>query len=395
MAEINIDQTAITDEKANINSLIDYYNEISAGITYLYNNRPEGVAIDSVHACANTTVNLEEKIIETRDRLILLENSLNGKIFLNFNTDDFTEIESINVNNIDYSNISEDGYIVQGYTNVGDYTFITAHAEGDSDKPRIYVYNNKTGEYEGKIILTSNCHVGGITYDPDNGLMYISGSGSKIKAYDYNQMITAFETVKNNTRTEATLDLNTLADNSSIIVGTINLPEGSKPATVYYNNGTLYANTFVGRGHGTTYEFNVNCDPTTGTVTSTQTNSYNSPRMVQGMSITNYNGQEYYVYAQSYSRKNKSSVCVYTRNPDGSFHYEGKVYYDQPGLEGINIDSEGNVQAVFEFGDQQVMNTTMEDIVNNLTYEEDSACESKRDSDGSAYDFKQWLKKVF
>ena len=117
--------------------------------------------------------------------------------------------------------------------------------------------------------------------------------------------------------------------------------------------------------------------------------------MVQGMSITNYNGQEYYVYAQSYSRKNKSSVCVYTRNPDGSFHYEGKVYYDQPGLEGINIDSEGNVQAVFEFGDQQVMNTTMEDIVNNLTYEEDSACESKRDSDGSAYDFKQWLKKVF
>ena len=81
--------------------------------------------------------------------------------------------------------ITLDGFKAQGMESVGPYRFISAHKDGANS--RIYAYDKKNN-FLGAIELNTQAHVGGLTYDDKNHLLFVTGSksGRSPELYTYN-----------------------------------------------------------------------------------------------------------------------------------------------------------------------------------------------------------------
>ena len=86
-----------------------------------------------------------------------------------------------------YKNIYDDNYVVQGFCIAKDYCLVTAYNKFGA-KSRVYLYE-KTGVFKKYIDLDNSSHVGGISYDYLNNIVYITGYWGKIYAYDYYELI--------------------------------------------------------------------------------------------------------------------------------------------------------------------------------------------------------------
>ena len=82
---------------------------------------------------------------------------------------------------IDYSNIINDNFIVQGICKSKDYFFISCYSK-DKVNSRVYIYKDKFIKY---VDLDNNSHVGGITYC-NKGYLFITEKNGKINCYKYN-----------------------------------------------------------------------------------------------------------------------------------------------------------------------------------------------------------------
>ena len=100
------------------------------------------------------------------------------------------------IDSINYSEIKEAGYKAQGVTVIDGEVVITAH-KGTKDYSRIYFYDLETGEYNGMIILNNTAHVGGMSYDQVNHILYVTGEEGKVNAYEYDEITAARKYFKN------------------------------------------------------------------------------------------------------------------------------------------------------------------------------------------------------
>ena len=94
----------------------------------------------------------------------------------------YKEIQKVN----DESNGKYD-LRIQGYTKAGDYYLITAYDHNHSLNSRVYIYD-KAGRCIGYIELKNEfdqtSHVGGITYDEKNDILFITGKDGAINTYN-------------------------------------------------------------------------------------------------------------------------------------------------------------------------------------------------------------------
>lgn len=255
--------------------------------------------------------------------------------FNKFNIDDkdFSYKESI-TNTFDYSNIENDGFIVQGFCCTDKYYLVSAYYHSCSvvKNSRVYFYDREKGQSRGYVVLDNKAHVGGMAYDSKNRLIYITGSGGKINVYKYDSLVSS-------------LDGNCLEKiNSDGLDISKNLNGNVSAATIYYYDNSLYVATCSCKGNIVQYYVKYLADVEKIVVVDIKT--YNClPACIQGLIVFMVNDKKYFLISQSYS-KLKSLIKLF----DFDMNFLGQKIIGFSGLEGIDMDRRGNIHGVFEYG---------------------------------------------
>ena len=238
-----------------------------------------------------------------------------------------------------YKNIYDDNYVVQGFTISKDFCLISAYNKL-KDNSRVYIYE-KNGVFKKYVELDNNSHVGGITFDYINNILYITGSSGRIYAYDYYELISG-----NISKYECNINIRDFIN-------------GSSAATVYFYNNKLYVCTFDSVGKMIIYDLEVNKNEI---VVINSEVIDNLPSAIQGVCVYKYNNKLYYLFSQSYG-KLKSIIKLY----NSSFKFISQKKLKSIGLEGIDIDFTGNIFGVFENGIDKVGRVHISSITSCLS----------------------------
>ena len=251
----------------------------------------------------------------------------------NCNDKDFEYKQDISLT-FDYSNIREDGYIVQGFCVTDKYYLISAYYHDLKNKKnsRIYFYDKCLLEKCGYVVLDNSSHVGGLTFDYINRIIYVTGNRGNINAYKYESLI---KSLSGNYLEK--LDTNEL-NISHELLGHVSA------ATIYYYDESLYVCTCSCSGSMVQYKVEYLKD--FDKILVVDKIIYNClPACIQGLVVFSNCGKKYYLVSQSFS-KLKSIIKLY--DFDGAFL--GQKIIGFKGLEGIDMDRYGNIHCVFEFG---------------------------------------------
>ena len=98
--------------------------------------------------------------------------------------DEYVFSEDIDSNkysfNTYYPEIKKDGFTTQGLTIYNGFKFLSAYGSGNS---RLYIYDDNNN-YIGFIRLNQSSHVGGVTFDETNKIMYVTNGGGNYSTYN-------------------------------------------------------------------------------------------------------------------------------------------------------------------------------------------------------------------
>ena len=299
------------------------------------------------------------------------------------------EIEAFEIEElVDYSTIKEDGFLAQGYTIVTDENgnskvIISGHPIDESDpdaKSRLYVYDKSSGKLEGYIILTGNDHVGGVTYDYDNGILFVAGDNGNVNTYNYQNMISILNDSEGKEGNVPNIDLNNMDYEGNMYGINVQIPNDISVLdainedyektgnyengmdSIYFHNGKLYSCTYGGTGELVCSEYTYGKDDNGKPCITSDKPSYVVGKLngaVQGLAFyEDSDGTTYLVTASSSGNTPieliGSRLTKWIVNEDGSLQEVGYIYIWHDGLEGIEIDSDGNITGVFEYDKQKV-----------------------------------------
>ena len=268
---------------------------------------------------------------------------------------------------IDVSDLPE-GYRFQGFTFSESFVYITAYDKDSDGLSVILVYDHK-GNYLGKMFLPKgaggDAHVGGVSYDSEHNILYITGTRGTVLVLDNNLIENAINKQKENGIFNFNLD----RSNNDFVIDDKNinlfysLPIGLQQylkttgdslnaASVYYDKKShkLYVPTYS--AHSKVYVFNVKFDKGNpgyefdkiyglNEATEQKDDDVDLPPAIQGVSIyTNKKGEQYLLTASSCGGK-KSIIVKYKINSDGSLSLVGgKILMKVKGAENMMIDED-------------------------------------------------------
>lgn len=281
----------------------------------------------------------------------------------------YKEIQKVN----DKSNGKYD-LRIQGYTKAGDYYLITAYAHNHSLNSRVYIYD-RTGKCIGYIELQNkydeNAHVGGVAYDEENNIVFITGEDGVVNTYRLGDITEAANQVNSNTNKVPSISSNKVLQ--AIEFGNVDISshfgDETSAATTYYSESenALYVADCAGDGSLIKYSVTVGGKGVSfdkGTVI-----SRNFASCCQGVATyTDPHGNNYIYASQSYGANHDSVIKKY-EIIDTGLKEVGATTIDTPGLEGIQIDKQGNLSGVFEnFKDTDNPNQTININVNTIDF---------------------------
>ena len=239
--------------------------------------------------------------------------------------------------NIDYSNIKKEKYIVQGLTIIDDLFFISAYKKNDFS--RIYIYSKD--KYLGKIILDNKYHVGGISFDTKNQIIFVTGSVKSISSYNYTKLKSLMN--KNN----FIIDLNT---NKDICINN-DLITPFRAATLCLYNGYIYIAKFDINTKIAKIKYHLNKNKIVqdkvidlGTI--------NDSFCVQGISLYKDN-----LYLSSSLGAVRSLISIY----DKDFNLINRKVVNQMGMEGIMI-KDNYLYSIYEMGKQRIKTHLLDNL---------------------------------
>lgn len=282
------------------------------------------------------------------DKQVILSNSYDGNI----------------CSNVDYINIKNDGYMVQGFSLVKEYIIISAYNKDyfSKGKSRIYFYCSKSGQYLGFVELDNSAHVGGITYDKKKEVLFVTGSCGKVNAYCMNSIIEELNGVGKLVKYDSSN-----IDISLVLAGNVSA------ATIYFLDDNLYVATCSDVGK--VVKYTIRYDKKKILIDKCNVFS-NAPACIQGICLFNYKDKVYYLFSQSYG-KSKSIIKVL----DSNFKFIGQVILATSGIEGIDITSNGNIYGVFENSSTKILCVSLV----KLTHKINKQLEQKYTSSGKIH----------
>ena len=271
---------------------------------------------------------------------------------------------------IKYNRIKREGFTVQSITEIEDKVIISAYRR--KNYSRLYIYDIYSSELEGVIILDNKAHVGGISYDHDRNVLYVTGSKGEINSYDYdvirnmhkekNYIINLSDNVERPVEEQLEIKIN-----NNICVKKFD--SDAEASTIYYYDNRLYVATFNPVGDGYLYSYKVDYDQDNKSITiiDEHTKKYKIGPRVQGIAITNINDKNYLFCSQSIGIAN-SSILAYEISEE-KVEYIGKTYLKDYGLEGIAIDDDNYLVGIFEHNERPILvkkvETLLKEISNN------------------------------
>ena len=261
-----------------------------------------------------------------------------------------------------------EGYTAQGYTETDEYKIISTYKKGSNS--RLYYYDKNTGKFIGYIELNNQAHVGGTTYDPEDGLLFVTGDDGKVNCYDHNAIEDALKANTQHNSEHFIIDLNSKQYESIEIECNINIKEELKTddaATIYYHNGKIYVSTYRTKGDLVSYD--INCNRNQGKVDldvgQMHVISHNCPSAIQGISIFERDGKTYVAFARS-AKYSPSSIDVYELNDDETLgDFSGSTSFKHQGLEGIKVNDDGTVTGIYEYEGSTTLDKNIDDIIGN------------------------------
>lgn len=153
-------------------------------------------------------VDFNSNLVDSSDQGRVGVSDIPNDIFDDFELDQFSAVQDLNrlinteimnslgiiaINDpIDVSDLPDD-YRFQGYTATDNYIYITAHdnKKNRHDSSVILVYDHKCN-YLGKMFLPvgagGDAHVGGVSYDSEHNILYITGRNGDVLVLD-NELI--------------------------------------------------------------------------------------------------------------------------------------------------------------------------------------------------------------
>ena len=397
--ESKVDYDTLSNAISTMNSVVyNNFNSMDTVLDSLYN---ELVDEESLHDCFSEGLeaigNLQTETTSAHTKYVNLitaaqiviqtfseaEGNMTQQIYQNLRnllTASFTD-SSLGILTFSYYEIqafneaNETDFRIQGYTMAGDYYLITAYDKTKSNGSRVYVYD-KNGKNIGYIslknILDKHSHVGGITYDSKNNILFITGKNGVVNSYDFDAVTSTLNMTSNYIKEAA--EIPSEADLSPIVEGSVDISnhiEGkTSAATTYYSESEQALYVADCAGEGTLIKYNVEYNPETNKVT------YDSGKVVskdfaaccQGVATyEDANGNNYIYATQSYGKHHDSVIKKYEVTSTG-IEEVGATIIDTPGLEGIQIDKAGNVSGVFENFSGNNPNQTLNINVNSTDF---------------------------
>lgn len=260
------------------------------------------------------------------------------------------------------------GYTAQGYTETDEYKIVSAYKKGSNS--RLYYYDKETGKFVGYVELNNKDHVGGITYDPDDKLLFVTGSDGEVNCYDHEAIEQAMATADLDPGKPA-IDLNNEQYSGIEIDCNINIEDElgiDDPATIYYHDGKLYVSTYRSKGDFVSYD--IKCNRSKDGKVSVDGGqmhiiSRDCPAATQGISIYEKDGKKYVAFARS-AKGMKSSIDVYELNDDETLgEMSGSITIDHKGLEGIKINDDGTVTGIYEYEGATSLDIDIDNVIGN------------------------------
>lgn len=274
---------------------------------------------------------------------------------------------------------------VQGMTRIGDLVLYASYSKEQSSKILVTDIN---GDYYGDIILPHHSHVGGMSYDEENNILFVSGSSGRVIAIDYQklkQKLDLRHTVKTTTTTIDDQNSTTLFDlgkydkacrkngnfEDRIIINTSQKimddidTSVKRTSTLTYHDGYLYVGTFSKNSKGEIAKFKVEYDPLTRNIQYNPIEKVKSIEKIQGIDFAKYNDREFLLLTQSYGIAD-SEVHLYEKIPsiDHPMYVGSYQLQNFPGAQGINVSKDGQVIVASEMRDE-LRKLTMDELIQN------------------------------
>ena len=186
-------------------------------------------------------------------------------------------------------------YVLQGLCKVDDKYLLSAYDYKHTDKSILYILDENLERYSIKELDTYS-HVGGITYDPKNEIIWITDSEGVIVAYDKDEILSYRPLINSNCR--------------RVYVGREldNIFGECSAAYITYHDNKLYVGNFNTKGNTIIKEFKIN---EIGMINPFDYRSFNVAGFIQGITFYEEDDKNYLIVSSSFGKHFDSTLQVY------------------------------------------------------------------------------------
>ena len=186
-------------------------------------------------------------------------------------------------------------YVLQGLCKVDDKYLLSAYDYKHTDKSILYILDENLERYSIKELDTYS-HVGGITYDPKNEIIWITDSEGVIVAYDKDEILSYRPLINSNCR--------------RVYVGREldNIFGECSAAYITYHDNKLYVGNFNTKGNTIIKEFKIN---EIGMINPFDYRSFNVAGFIQGITFYEGDDKNYLIVSSSFGKHFDSTLQVY------------------------------------------------------------------------------------
>lgn len=227
-----------------------------------------------------------------------------------------------------------DDMVPQGITLMGDYILITSYDNLGKKNSVIYVLD-KEGTLINKVILDNKSHVGGISYDKDNKLIWLPGDDGVLLAYESEDFINRKNVKYKYKFNNVSDELKDFLNDNKKLIAFLTIDDGH----IYIGNFSKDSKSIVKK-----YEIINNGEE----VYLKYKNKFNVPAKTQSITFKNIGNKKYMIMSNSYTRRKSSYIKVFEYSEEISdYARETRSIELPPMLEQIVVDN-NNLYIIFE-----------------------------------------------
>lgn len=267
----------------------------------------------------------------------------------------YSNVSFVDIKDSEYSIDNLDSNVLQGVCVVGNYTFLSAYDSSlDKDNSTIYILN-KDNECIREVTLYNNSHVGGICYDQEHRIFWITDKGGTISGYSFNSIFYSQEDIIEPIFKKIDVGSEDL----------INYKGYSSAGYITYHNGKVFVGNYSIDGTGILKSFDILED---GSIDKKSENRIKFLDKVQGISFYEKNGKDYLLVSSSYGKFFNSELKVF------KYYEDCKDYSNLPSIqvtmppmmEQITFNKNGKLVTLYESNAlkyQTMINAKNSDVV--------------------------------